>query len=345
VLPSSPPSTSRSAEPATNAGSIVLGPLLVPDPLPPVSSGPSSSDPFLNERFSLLHLRLLYHFEHELGAYMKSTHTGIDALLDLFTVQALKTSYLMDELLAYSAAHKSTLDQNTRHFYATEATRLQTRALKLYNNTRPEVSEETCLAMFLFSSLLGHHILFDLFTDSHNNLGTVIDGLTRSVGVHRGISAVARSSWPRFPEELQQQFLQSCVRESDATSPNSQNECDSLLKHLDGSELNTSSIAVHREAAELLQSLFDNQGSTFSLRSDNLVAVQDWLIQVSADYIQCLNQRRPEALVVLAYYAVLLHRGAQYWCVLFPPFFAWYLGSRALKTYFESWSALLLQKY
>ena len=33
------------------------------------------------------------------------------------------------------------------------------------------------------------------------------------------------------------------------------------------------------------------------------------------------------------------------WYVLFPPFFAWYSGSRALKTCFESWSALLLQKY
>jgi hypothetical protein len=246
---------------------------------------------------------------------MMPDHPGLDAMIAIFTREALTTPYLMDELLAYSAAHKSTLDQETRDFYATEATRLQTRALTLYNSVRPEVSDETCLPMFLFSSLLGHHILFDVFTGSHNDLGTVLEGLTSSIGVHRGISAIARSSWPRFTEELQRQFLQTCVRESDTTSITSQGEFDGLLKRLEASELSPSSIAVHREAAELLQSLFDDQFSPSSFKKGNLAAVQDWLIQVSADYIQYLNQRRPEALVVLAHYAVLLHRGANYWFV------------------------------
>jgi hypothetical protein len=169
--------------------------------------------------------------------------------------------------------------------------------------------------MFLFSSLLGHHILFDVCTGSHNDLGTVLEGLTSSIGVHRGISAIARTSWPRFSEELQRQFLQTCVRESNTPNITSQGECDDLLKRLETSQLSPSSIAVHREAAELLQSLFDDQFSPSSFKKGNLAAVQDWLIQVSVDYIQCLNQRRPEALVVLAHYAVLLHRGANYWFV------------------------------
>jgi hypothetical protein len=320
VLPLPSSSNSRSTDPVTPTNvSPTNAVLLVLEPLPtatgPVSSGPSSSDPVLNERYGLLHFRLLYHFEHTVSAHMMPDHPGLDGTIALFTREALTTPYLMEELLAYSAAHKSTLDKDTRHFYTTEATRLQTRALTLYNSVRPEVSDETCLPMFLFSSLLGHHILFDVFSGSHNDLGTVLEGLTSSIGVHRGISAIARSSWPMFKEELQRQFLQTCVRESDATSTTSQGECDGLLKRLETSELSPSSIMVHREATELLQNLFDDQFSPSAFKKGNLAAVQDWLIQVSADYIQCLNQRRPEALVVLAHYAVLLHRGAHYWFV------------------------------
>jgi len=314
------PSNSRSIDPVTptnvsptNAISLVLGPL--PTATGPVSSGPSSSDPVFNERYGLLHFRLLYHFEHIVSAHMKSDHPGLDAMLALFIREALTTSYLMDELLAYSAAHKSTLDKETRHFYTTEATRLQTRALTLYNSVRPEVSDETCLAMFLFSSLLGHHILFNVFTGSHNDLETVLGGLTSSIGVHRGISAIARASWPRFPEELRRQFLQTCVRESDTPSTLSQGECDGLLKRLDTSELSPPSIAVHREAAELLQSLFDNQFSTSSFQSGNLAAVQDWLIRCLRTTFIVLTNGALRSSWFFAHYAVLLHRGANHWFV------------------------------
>lgn len=296
-----------------NETAVALGPLpSTPGPLSPstVSSGHS-----FNENYSLFHLRLLHHFEHELGAYMESCTPGVHSMLPVFIGQALTTPYLMDELLAYSAAHKSLVDKESRLLYVTEATRLQTRALSLYNSARPEVSDETCLPMFLFSSLLGHHILFDVLNDSYDDLGAVLDGLTRSIGIHRGLSAIARSSWPRFSEELQRKFLSTCVRDGDIDRPTSQNECENLLKRLDKSDLSPSSITVHREAAELLQRLFDGQGHTFAQKTGNVAAIQDWLIGVSADYIQSLNQRRPEALVILAHYGVLLHRGAENWYV------------------------------
>jgi Fungal Zn(2)-Cys(6) binuclear cluster domain len=312
VVPLPSPSNSGSTVSGTTAIPLVLPPLLnTPDPASP---GSTSFDPVLKEHYSLLHLQLLNQFEHGLNAYKESFPPGLDAMVPIFLRQGLTTPYLMDEILAYTAAHKSTLSKETRLFYITEATRLQTRALTLYNGAKPEVSDETCLPMFLFASLLGHHLLFDLY-DSPNDLGAILDGLTRSIGVHRGISAIARSSWPRFSEDLQNQFLQTCVREGYPTNSISQGECESLLKRLDASELSLSAIAVHRQAAELLQSLFDNHGYTFSFKKGNLAAVQDWLIGISAEYIQCLNQRRPEALVVLAHYAVFLHRGAQYWFI------------------------------
>ena len=46
-----------------------------------------------------------------------------------------------------------------------------------------------------------------------------------------------------------------------------------------------------------------------------LVGVQDWLTQISPIYVEQLDQRRPEALVILAHFAVLLHRAADNWFI------------------------------
>ncbi len=45
------------------------------------------------------------------------------------------------------------------------------------------------------------------------------------------------------------------------------------------------------------------------------IAAQEWLVRVSGEYISLLARRQPEALVVLAYYAVVLHRAREHWIV------------------------------
>lgn len=46
---------------------------------------------------------------------------------------AFIVAYLMDALIAVAAAHKSTLPEEDRNFYQTEATRLLTRSLTKFN--------------------------------------------------------------------------------------------------------------------------------------------------------------------------------------------------------------------
>ncbi|KAF7546306.1 hypothetical protein G7Z17_g8531 [Cylindrodendrum hubeiense] len=275
--------------------------------------GHQSSSP--EERYSSLHLSLLYHFEHGLYDDTKSLHPGLKDMLGVFMGAAFATPYLMDELLAYSAAHKSTLDQGTCQLYLSEATRLQTRALTLYNSAKPEVSEETCLPMFIFSSLLSHHAIFNVGSSVHNDFGAVIDGLTHSIIIHRGLIAIAKASWPMFSDQAQQQFIRSCQRDHRPipSYSDSRGECEALLGRLDACDMKPASIDTLRGAVEILQDRFD------TLSTDNShamwAAVQDWLVAVPAGYVELLEQRRPEALVVLAHFAVLLHRVAEHWFV------------------------------
>src|SRR5687767_4877663 len=115
---------------------------------------PVRLDSVHNQPFNMLHIRLFHYFEHDMAAFVSKLHPGFDALAKLFVDNALQNHYLMEELLAYTAAHMSTHVQVDRDVYLNEAMKLQTRALALYNGAAPQVSKETCLPMFLYSSLL-----------------------------------------------------------------------------------------------------------------------------------------------------------------------------------------------
>jgi hypothetical protein len=38
-----------------------------------------------------------------------------------------------------------------------------------------------------------------------------------------------------------------------------------------------------------------------------------WLVRVPPEFVDCLRQREPEALIILSHYAVLLYRGRGLW--------------------------------
>ncbi|RDW63766.1 hypothetical protein BP6252_11311 [Coleophoma cylindrospora] len=283
--------------------------------LPSVNRLAPPSDPSLEERYGSLHIRLLYHFEHDFYHHTKSLHPGLKDMLALFMNVGFATPYLMDELLAYSAAHKSILGQQTSQLYLSEATRLQTRALTLYNSASPQISKDTCLPMFLFSSLLSQHVIYNVSSNVHNGLGPILDGLTNSTIIHRGLVAIAKASWPMFSEQVQQQLIRSCQRDymPIPSSADSRGECEVLLSRLNATDMKPESIAVLRSAVENLQDRFD------AICTDSShamwAAVQDWLVAIPAGYLELLNQRRPEALVVLSHFAVLLYRVAEQWFV------------------------------
>ncbi|KAH9227505.1 hypothetical protein K456DRAFT_1775164 [Colletotrichum gloeosporioides 23] len=222
------------------------------------------------EPYDLLHMELLFHFEHELGAEMEFGDSTREKFQRMSIKQALGTPYLMDELLALSAAHMSTLPGKDQAFYRAEATRLQTRALSQFNLAKAEVSNDNFLAIFLYSTWLGQHVLFDTFIHQ-GNFATVLDKLVHCMNLHRGIRTIVAGSW-------------SILR-------------GHLVAHLGPDSPFVDSIIIEPDAME--------RGTE--------CAGLEWSIRVPTEYVNLLDQRRPEALVVLAYWAVLLHLSREYW--------------------------------
>ncbi|KAK9244392.1 hypothetical protein V1506DRAFT_567735 [Lipomyces tetrasporus] len=131
--------------------------------------------------------------------------------------------------------------------------------------------------------------------------------------LHRGFRAVASRSWHILRETELKPILEPAEK-MPGINESTGHECDGLLALFDSTNPSPLSVDACRQAIEYLQCVFDayklpseGQGST-----DFIFA---WPVVVPADYVDLLSQRHSEALIVLAYYAVLLHYSRDLWVI------------------------------
>ncbi|KAK6334782.1 hypothetical protein TWF718_010228 [Orbilia javanica] len=290
------------------------------------------------EVYSLHHIQLLLHFQNEIP---KTLGLSSD-IFDLIVENAIRTPYLMDQVLATSAAHKSTIQGDKRQFYLHEATRLQTRALALFNQCNQEnslLSDKINVCVFLFSSLLGHHALFNALS-LRAELSSVLDEFTRCLKIHRGVCALAAQSWPEIQSQLGPEiFKYSALVIGEGDNGTKGSECSALVDLIVNGELSGPLQEACSNAVSILQSIFDALGNPQSSKSRRLNLVQQWPVRIPTEYINALSQRRPEALIILAYYAVMLHGARDYWAFGDSGAFLIQSITGYLGSYWASWLA------
>lgn len=293
---------------------------------------------FVAERYSLLHLELLLHLKSDLIDATRLVQPDICRVLNLAYREGLRVPYLMDELLALAAAHKSTLVTGEwRDSYRTESAKLQTRALSQVSLNPDVVTDDDSLALFTFSVILGQHVLFDVFS-STVDLPTMLDELVQCFDLHHGIRATASKARNKMHGVLpSDDLVDPSYLRADAQETATGTDCNGLLDRLQRSDVNQETIDEYTDTVKILQYLFD---SVHFSRCRRIVVVQEWLVRVSHRYIALLRQRRPEALVVLAHYAVLLHYARDYWTVGDSGRFLISSISTHLGGYWSDWLAL-----
>lgn len=70
---------------------------------------------------------------------------------------------------------------------------------------------------------------------------------------------------------------------------------------------------IYREAVESLQSCLNVIEENRDELHVGINAVTTWPILMKIEFAESLEQRRPEALIILAHYACLLHRFREFW--------------------------------
>lgn len=264
-------------------------------------------------------MRLWHHYLYHMSNMFYGGESLAAEHRELSVKLALASQYLMDEILALAAAHKSTLvDGSSRSFYRRESMELQTRALDRFNSDSPDIGGDNALSIFIFSSCLGQHVLFDAFSDL-TDLPTVLDRFVGCLKLHRGIRTIVGSSFHLILAQLREQHSPNLAMGHEmlamSTTDKPGDECSALVTLIQETDLRPVEEKAYEHAVAALQKMFDNLRNADASSHIERSAVQEWPVRVSVDYVNLLAQRRPEALIILAYYAMLLHKARSYWAV------------------------------
>jgi hypothetical protein len=156
-------------------------------------------------------------------------------------------------------------------------------------------------------------VFWEVFTPPDPDFGIFLDKLTACIRLLRGINAVIRAWW----DVLVKTEIGTLMQKADdhhQLPKGSLGECAELKSLINEADLSSSSIETCHDALEKLQVYFDCE-NTIKSSASSTHQVFAWLVTASEEYTNLLDQRRPEALVLLAYFSVLLHRRNKSWII------------------------------
>ncbi|UPL03766.1 hypothetical protein LCI18_014700 [Fusarium solani-melongenae] len=216
--------------------------------------------------------------------------------------------YVMDQLLALAADHVALLSPENSLSHRRIATVLQTRAVVWFNRAPPDLANrggsdpnKTRVPRFLFASLLGLQMLHETFIHYRASFHVFIARFLKLAHLHRGVRTVTSSMYGTILESSTRPFLINIRNTEEAA------------KHGGTSDLGPTAATGCLSAARTLQWAF-NVHANLSLE-DNTHAATAFPVLLTADFVDALRKHQPEALIVLAYYGVLLHRCRKSWII------------------------------
>ncbi|RMZ79310.1 hypothetical protein DV737_g3438, partial [Chaetothyriales sp. CBS 132003] len=225
----------------------------------------------------------------------------------------LRNKPLMYQILALSALHLSLERPSRQHFYKVMASDLQSKALEGFQQQLDIVDASNCLEVMLFSHLIAVHVLCDTFNSLDDDLNVFLERLIGGIRLFYGIRLIT-SDW--YPELRKTEIgaLMDHARDRCEQPKPSLGECEDLHEMISHADLSASSIRTCHEAINELQIFLDIENSlpAPSVSSHMIFA---WLVMATSDFTDLLDQRKPEALIILAYYSVLLHKRRDSWVI------------------------------
>ncbi|KAH6896529.1 hypothetical protein B0T10DRAFT_525989 [Thelonectria olida] len=262
--------------------------------------------------FSIIHMTLLHHAGCHMSEFMGiqgQSHPMIAIAIDNATV----APYLLDQLLALSALHLSAIDTAKSSLYHYQATELQTRALGLYNQLKAGISDANCIPTFLFASLLGIHVLRETLSSHRDGLAVFLDDFVRYAHLHRGVRAITAESWTVILESSLKPllFVKDVSEKVDKNEPGT--ETNDLNAVLESMQPRSPYIGACQEALRYVQWVLDICKLEPTRLDMGVHSPLAWPVVVPEEYFDALEQHRPEALVVFAFYAATLHRCENFW--------------------------------
>jgi hypothetical protein len=274
----------------------------------------TSHEPSFDSVVNMEHMELFVHMVTNKDLFSLGDRVeDFQETFDICIKESVKAPYLLHQVLAFSARHLAALHPERSANYQHQAVTLQTRAVSLFNSTKREVDSTNCVAILLFSVTLGHHFLADaLATRSPDGLDGFLAHYVQCVEMNRGLFRLTLSAWPLLLNTELEPVLSWSSQQSSKDPIG--NHCQPIIQLInDSTALTSEEKGVCQEAIQYLQLGFD---AMFEEDDDSRYRmIFQWTMLASPELTSLLATKRPEALILLGYYALLLHYGRSLWQV------------------------------
>lgn len=275
-----------------------------------------ASDTTLN----MLHLELLHHWSSGLTqGFLPPSNDSYQLYSEACIRHGLRHPFLMRQILATSALQISIMRSDQRAFYHQHATQLQSEALAGFNAILQALTESNIVAAFLVSSLIGMHVFCDIFlfrVDSNHNFNSILDSLIGCINLLRGVRSVIDNWWDFLCKSELSPILVTAEMRRNAFMDEESVDLKDLNRMIDTADVGVASKEAYKQAVKELEHVFAAQPDLRELESSpSAHIIFAWLVIVPKEYVDLLSARRPEALVILSYYAANLHYRRRFWAI------------------------------
>lgn len=258
-------------------------------------------------------LELMHHYTSV--SYRTFTHSSLAQKTLQYDVprEALSYPFLLHQLLAFSAYHLAYLQPDCRHAYLMQAAQHQNDAINGMRGTLlGTISSTNCHALFASSifltlSAFATYPSYEKYNPSFSPIDSMLDIFTLT----DGMSVILRAS----DEDLRKGPLRDIfIRGS------SDNVVEASLKPLFdrlpslssrlaeiGHTENEGKYTINNAVIALSECISKVSSINAMSTPVEFRAVFLWPVLMSNDYLDMLRRRHPSALVVLAYYCVIIH--------------------------------------
>lgn len=266
-------------------------------------------------------MQLFSHFIYETLPSLEETGSIDNVQARALMPAVLSEPYTIYQLLALSAMHISYQHPKEANRHLEEARALQIQALCAFNNAHIEVKVDNCVSIMSFSTLIGLHALAEVVGNANVGAGGALDGFVTYMNLHRGVRAIISQSWRFLGQTSVAPLLEQTTSAIHHAFPsNSQTAvavADRLSSLLDHADMSEESRQVCSAAASQLTVVYQTEPDMAKPSNQPPGNGLLWVfpINLSSEFTALLSMRKPEALIILAHYAVLLHRRRRVWLV------------------------------
>ena len=229
---------------------------------------------------------------------------------------ALEYQFLMDQLLAVAGFHLASLHPDRRQFYFLQASQHQSHAVRGMRTALAEITAENCHALFASSALLVIGGYAAVTTQSEGPKPTVEDILDIFL-LTRGVHSVLSTSEDLLSKGPFQELFSEPRNPTSVPPAGVRAVIDRLTtlgSRITAHNLDTNVAALAEAGALSLVECV--RSATATLEMPDIRIVSNWATYLDADFITLLRQGHPAAMIILAYFCVILRTAeANFWYI------------------------------